>query len=80
MDSPCSVNRRQAWAQCSRHWLTVEDAELHASASNTAAAQISLQDEVFPDGRHKQLRVYTLIFWLQKQMQKWHRLECCVRH
>ncbi|KAM9482004.1 uncharacterized protein tespa1 isoform 2-T2 [Clarias gariepinus] len=54
MDSPCSVNRRQAWAQCSRHWLTVEDAELHASASSnlrtTPGAQLSLQDEVFPEG------------------------------
>ncbi|MCI4375301.1 hypothetical protein PGIGA_G00107920 [Pangasianodon gigas] len=54
MDSPCSVNRRQAWAQCSRHWLTVEDTEPHASASSNArttpAAQLSLQDEVFPDG------------------------------
>lgn len=55
MDSPCPVNRRQAWAQCSRHWLTVEDTELHASSSSnaltTAAAQHSLQDEIFPDGR-----------------------------
>ncbi|KAF5905659.1 protein TESPA1 isoform X1, partial [Clarias magur] len=54
MDSPCSVNRRQAWAQCSRNWLTVEDSELHASASNnlhtTPGAQLSLQDEVFPEG------------------------------
>ncbi|XP_060775409.1 protein ITPRID2 isoform X2 [Neoarius graeffei] len=54
MDSPCSVNRRQAWAQCSRHWLTVEDTDLHASASSnaptTAATQLSLQDKIFPDG------------------------------
>ncbi|KAF4079059.1 hypothetical protein AMELA_G00188820 [Ameiurus melas] len=54
MDSPCPVNRRQAWAQCSRHWLTVEDTELHASSSSnahtTAAAQHSLQDEIFSDG------------------------------
>ncbi|XP_058257900.1 protein ITPRID2 isoform X1 [Hemibagrus wyckioides] len=54
MDSPCSVNRRQAWAQSSRQWLTVEDTELHASASSNTniipAAQLSLQDEVFPDG------------------------------
>lgn len=55
MDSPCSVNRRQAWAQSSRQWLTVEDTEPHASASSntniTPAAQLSLQDEAFPDGR-----------------------------
>ncbi|KAK3574164.1 hypothetical protein QTP86_003454 [Hemibagrus guttatus] len=54
MDSPCSVNRRQAWAQSSRHWLIVEDTEPYASASSntntTPAAQLSLQDEVFPDG------------------------------
>ncbi|KAK2857882.1 hypothetical protein Q7C36_005801 [Tachysurus vachellii] len=54
MDSPCSVNRRQAWAQCSRQWLTVEDTEPNASASSnvntTPATQLSLQDEVFPDG------------------------------
>ncbi|XP_046705079.1 protein ITPRID2 isoform X2 [Silurus meridionalis] len=54
MDSSCSVNRRQAWAQSSRHWLTVEDTELYASTSSntptTAASQLSLQDQIFPDG------------------------------
>lgn len=38
MDSPCSVTRRQAWAQCSRQWLTVEDTELQTSDTQNSLA------------------------------------------
>ncbi|XP_062853225.1 protein TESPA1-like [Trichomycterus rosablanca] len=50
MDTPCSVTRRQAWAQCSRQWLTVEDNELQTSGiQNSPATQ--LQDEIFTNNR-----------------------------
>lgn len=81
MESPCSVNRRQAWAQCSRHWRTVEDTELHASASSnactTAVAQLSLQDEITPDGSANNY-MFTCITVLATE-KKWPKKKAKVR-
>lgn len=85
MDSPCSVNRRQAWAQCSRQWLTVEDTEPNASASGnvntTPATQLSLQDEVFPDGRLQSSKCLHVFYVLATEKRcKNERLESSISY